>query len=133
MPLGTYELGLSKGGRDPASAGLVTIDSPSTLHAAYTDRHAMRLIGTVGGIAGFLAGMAIVVLATDGTNIDGTALAVGLTTIVLTGGVGLGLAIQQDVAQIDIVPLEAAPSRTPNDAPSALGAERRGAALRVRF
>jgi hypothetical protein len=130
---GRYELGLSKDGRDPVSAGVHAIDGPSTVRASYTDRRAIRVLGVAGGITGFLAGMALVVVSSDGSNIDGTGVAIGLAFGLATGIGGIALASQPDVARIDVIPLEAPRSRTPNEPPSALGAEPRGAALRVRF
>jgi hypothetical protein len=137
LPLGTYELGLSKDGGTPVSAGVHRIVGPSTLRATYTQHDELRILGLFGGIVGFAGGMILVVVSSDGTTIDEAGVGVGLAVSLVSGAVGIGLALQHDVARIDVVPLDVVPlvplARAPNEVPVAAGAGPQGAALRVRF
>ncbi len=147
---GEYHLALAKeGGPAVPAPEPVVIGGPSTIHAYYTDRSALRATGWVVSIAGIVGGIVMIAASASSEDVcdaDGNCyrhetvnaplLAGGIGVLVVSGIVGSILAFQRDEAHITVEPLTLPAVGAMRESPlAALGAEAppQGAALSIRF
>jgi hypothetical protein len=144
---GEYHVALSKDGGRPVPAGVVPLREPATLRGDFVDHSALRVTGTVVGLAGLVGGIAMIIAGVGSEQIcnandcysqdrlDGGLVGGGIGVIVVSAVVGSVLALQRDEARVRISPLRlgaGAPGALGREAPMAAGAPQ-GLGLTARF
>ncbi len=106
MPVGTHAFAVAQTGGKSIPAGSVVVDGHVTVHATYSSRSWLRVIGVVIAVAGTAAGAFIAVDPRPNTTAgEGAVVATGLC--VAGGSLALGyfLALSHDRARVFVAPL----------------------------